>query len=78
MRNAELEDSQAGIKIAGRNISNMQIYQNMQIYADISAICRKIRYADDATLMAQIEEKLKSLLMKVKEECWPKTHISKN
>ena len=59
MRNAELEDSQAGIKIAKRNISNL-------------------RYADYATLMAQIEEKLKSLLMKVKEECWPKTqHLKK-
>ena len=49
MRNAGLEETQAGIKIAGRNISNL-------------------RYADDSTLMAESEEELKSLLMKVKEE----------
>ena len=49
MRNAGLEEAQAGIKIAGRNISN-------------------VRYADDTTLMAESKEKLKSLLMKVKEE----------
>ena len=49
MRNAELDEAQAGIKIAGRNINNL-------------------RYADDTTLMAESEEKLKSLLMKVKEE----------
>ena len=49
MRNAELEEAQAGIKIAGRNIN-------------------KLRYADDITLMAENEEELKSLLMKVKEE----------
>ena len=49
MRNAGLEETQAGIKIAGRNISNL-------------------RYADDGTLMAESEEELKSLLMKVKEE----------
>ena len=49
MRNAGLEEAQAGIKIAGRNISNL-------------------RYADDTTLMAESEEELKSLLMKVKEE----------
>ena len=49
MRNARLEETQAGIKIAGRNINNL-------------------RYADDTTLMAEIEEELKSLLMKVKEE----------
>ena len=49
MRNAGLEEAQAGIEIAGRNISNL-------------------RYADDITLMAESEEKLKSLLMKVKEE----------
>ena len=49
MRNSGLEESQAGIKIAGRNINNL-------------------RYADDSTLMAEIEEELKSLLMKVKEE----------
>uniref|UniRef100_A0AC11EMB5 Uncharacterized protein n=1 Tax=Ovis aries TaxID=9940 RepID=A0AC11EMB5_SHEEP len=49
MRNAALEEAQAGIKIAGRNIS-------------------KLRYADDTTLMAESEEELRSLLMKVKEE----------
>ena len=49
MRNARLEETQAGIKIAGRNINNL-------------------RYADDITLMAESEEELKSLLMKVKEE----------
>ena len=49
MRNAQLEEAQAGIKIAGRNIINL-------------------RYADDTTLMAESEEELKSLLMKVKEE----------
>ena len=49
MRNARLEEAQAGIKIAGRNINN-------------------IRYADDTTLMAEREEELKSLLMRVKEE----------
>ena len=49
MRNAGLNEAQAGIKVAGRNINNL-------------------RYADDATLMAESEEELKSLLMKVKEE----------
>ena len=49
MRNTRLEEAQAGIKIAGRNINNL-------------------RYADDITLMAESEEELKSLLMKVKEE----------
>ena len=49
MRNTGLEETQAGIKIAGRNINNL-------------------RYADDITLMAQSEEELKSLLMKLKEE----------
>ena len=49
MRNAGLEEAQAGIKIAGRDINNL-------------------RYADDTTLMAESEEELKSLLMKVKEE----------
>ena len=49
MRNAGLEDAQAGIKMAGRNINNL-------------------RYADDTTLMAESEEEVKSLLMKVKEE----------
>ena len=50
MRNAGLEEAQARIKIAGRNINNL-------------------RYADDTTLMAESEEELKSLVMKVKEEC---------
>ena len=49
IRNAGLDESQAGIKIAGRNINNL-------------------RYADDTTLIAESEEELKSLLMKVKEE----------
>ena len=49
MRNAGLEEAQAGVKIARRNINNL-------------------RYADDTTLMAEREEELKSLLMKVKEE----------
>ena len=48
MRNSALEETQAGIKIAGRNLNNL-------------------RYADDTTLMAENEEELKSLLMKVKE-----------
>ena len=49
LRNAGLEEAQAGIKFAGKNINNL-------------------RYADDTTLMAESEEELKSLLMKVKEE----------
>ena len=49
MRNARLDEAQAGIKIAGRNINNL-------------------RYADDTTIMAESDEELKSLLMKVKEE----------
>ena len=49
MRNARLEEAQAGIKIAGRNISNL-------------------RYANDTTLMAESKDKLKNLLIKVKEE----------
>ena len=49
MRNDGLEETQAGIKVSGRNINNL-------------------RYADDTTLMAESEEELKSLLMKVKEE----------
>ena len=49
MRNAGLDEAQAGIKIAGRNINNL-------------------RYSDDTTLMAESEEELKSLLMKVKEK----------
>ena len=62
MRNAELEEAQAGIKIVGRNINNL-------------------RYADDTTLMAQSEEELKSLLMKVKEESkkkWLEAQHSEN
>ena len=62
MRNAGLDEAQAGIKFAGRNINNL-------------------RYADDTTLMAESEEELKSLLMKVKEESeksWLKTQHSEN
>ena len=63
MRNAGLEEAQAGIKIAGRSINN-------------------VRYADDTTLMAESEEELKSLLMKVKEEsekaCCLKAQHSEN
>ena len=58
MRNAGLDEAQAGIKIAGRNINHL-------------------RYADDTTLLTESEE-LKSLLMKVKEESWPKTQHSEN
>ena len=62
MRNAGLEEAQAAIKIAGRNINNL-------------------RYAGDTTLMAESEEELKSLLMKVKEksgESWLKDQYSEN
>ena len=62
MRNAGLEEAQAGIKIAGRNINNL-------------------RYADDTSLMAESEEELKSLLMKVKDESeksWLKAQHSEN
>ena len=62
MRNAGLDEVQAGINIAERNINNL-------------------RYADDTTLMAESEEELKSLLMKVKEESgksWLKTQHSEN
>ena len=62
MQNAGLDEAQAGIKIAGRNINNL-------------------RYADDTTLIAESEEELKSLLMKVKEESgksWVKSQYSEN
>ena len=62
MRNVKLDEAQARIKIAGRNINNL-------------------RYADDTTLMAESEEELKSLLMKVKRrewKSWLKTQHSKN
>ena len=62
MRNAGLDEAQAGIKIARRNMN-------------------KLRYADDITLMAESEEELKVLLMKVKEEsekCWLKAQHSEN
>ena len=62
MRNSRLDEAQAGIKIAGRNINNL-------------------RYANDTTFMAESEEELKSLLMKVKEESeksWLKTQHSEN
>jgi len=58
MQNAGLDEAQAGIKIAGRNIKNL-------------------RYADDTTLMAESEEEIKSLLMKVKEES-EKTGLKRN
>ena len=62
MRNSGLEEAQAGIKVAGRNINNL-------------------RYADNTTLLAESEEELKSLLMKVKEESEKvglKVNISEN
>ena len=62
MKNAGLEEAQAGIKISSRNINNL-------------------RYADDTTLMAESEEELKSLLMKVKEKSfksWLKAQHSEN
>ena len=62
MQNARLDEAQAGIKIARRNINNL-------------------KYADDTTLLAESEEELKSLFMKVKEESrksWLKTQHSKN
>ena len=57
MRNSGLEEAQAEIKIARRNINNL-------------------RYADDTTIMAESEEELKSLLMRVKEESWLKAQHS--
>ena len=62
MQNARLDEAQAGIKIAGRNINNL-------------------RYTDDTTFMAESEQELKSLLMKVKEESeksWLKAQHSEN
>ena len=62
MRNTGLEEAQAGVKIAGRNINNL-------------------RYADDTTLMAESEEELKGLLMKLKEKSeksWLKARHSEN
>ena len=62
MRNAGLDEAQAGVKVAGRNTNNL-------------------RYADDTTLMAESEEELKSLLMKVKEKSgksWLKAQHSVN
>ena len=59
MRNAGLEETQAGLKIAGRNINNL-------------------RYADDTTLMAESEEELKSLLMKVEDHGIQSHHIMGN
>ena len=58
MRNAWLDEAQAGIKTARRNINNL-------------------RYTDNTTVMAESEEELESLLMKVKEESWLKTQHSK-
>ena len=59
MRNAGLEEAQAGIKISRRNINNL-------------------RYTDDTALMAESEEELKSLLMKVRVKSWLKTQHSEN
>ena len=59
MRNARLDEAQAGIKISGRNIYNL-------------------RYADDTILMAESEEKLESLLVKMEENKWLKIQHSKN
>ena len=59
MRNARLDEAQAGIKISGRNINNL-------------------RYADDTTFMAGIEEELKSLFLKVKAKSWLKAQHSEN
>ena len=59
VKNASLDESQAGIKIAERNINNL-------------------RYADDTTLMAESEEELKSLLMKVRMKNWLKAQHSEN
>ena len=59
MRNASMDEAQAGINIAKRNINNL-------------------RCVDDTTLMAGIEEELKSLLMKVKAKSWVKTQLSEN
>ena len=58
MRNAGLAEAQAGIKIARRNINQIFLIDNLH----------NLRYADETTLMAESEEELKSLLMKVKEE----------
>ena len=69
MQKSRLDELQAGIKIAGRNISNFR-------YADDA-----ILMADDVTLMAESKEEIKSLLMKVKEESeknWVKAQHSKN
>ncbi|KAB0337485.1 hypothetical protein FD754_025159, partial [Muntiacus muntjak] len=73
MRNAGLEEAQAGIKIAWRNINNLRYADDTTLMAEtgIKIAWRNInnlRYADDTTLMAESEEELKSLLMKVKEE----------
>ena len=59
MRNARLDEAQAGINIAGRNINNL-------------------RYADDTTLMAESEEELKSLLMKVRVKSWLRVQHSES
>ena len=59
MRNSRLDETQAGIKIAGRNINNL-------------------RYVDDTILMAESEEKLESLLVKMEENKWLKIQHSKN
>ena len=79
MRNAGLEEAQAGIKIAGRNINNLRYSQGWRSLvgcrlwghtnSDMTeATWQQQQHADDTTLMAESEEELKSLLMKVKEE----------
>ena len=61
MQNARLDESQAGIQIARRNVNNLR-------YRDETTNINNLRYRDETTLMAESEEELKSLLMKVKEE----------
>ena len=61
MWNARLDESQAGIQIARRNVNNLR-------YRDETTNINNLRYRDETTLMAESEEELKSLLMKVKEE----------
>ncbi|KAB0374331.1 hypothetical protein FD755_014587 [Muntiacus reevesi] len=79
MRNAGLEEAQAGIKIAGRNINNLRYADDTTLMAEseeelksllmkVKEESEKVGYADDTTLMAESEEEPKSLLMKVKEE----------
>ena len=78
MKNTGLDEEQAGIKIAGRNINNLRYAEDTMQNARLNEAgagiriagrnTNNLRYADDTTLMAESEEELKSLLMKVKEE----------